>query len=115
VVWETPVLTFERSSMRWPGTQKECHTLKGHLLSGRVHRCFAIPPKHDPVASALGFLKENSATAIARLCGKERNFRGEHFWARDVGFEFEKIRRCTREQEQADGSGGPLTQKGDRL
>jgi putative transposase len=37
--------------------------------------------KH-PVASVIGFPKGTSAIAIARLCGKERNFSGEHFWAR---------------------------------
>jgi len=37
-------------------------------------------PKH-PVASVIGFLKGKSAIAIARLCGKERNFSGEHFRA----------------------------------
>jgi hypothetical protein len=30
----------------------------------------------------IGFLKGKSALAIARLYGKERNFSGEHFWAR---------------------------------
>jgi len=29
----------------------------------------------------IGFLKGKSAIAMARLCGKERNFAGEHFWA----------------------------------
>jgi putative transposase len=46
----------------------------------------------------IGFLKGKSAIAIARLCGKERNFAGEHFWARGyavstVGFELEQIRQ----------------------
>src|SRR5712691_3843266 len=55
-----------------------------------VHR---HSPKH-PVASVIGFLKGKSAIAIARLSGKERNFTGEHFWARGyavstVGFELE--------------------------
>jgi hypothetical protein len=35
-----------------------------------VHR---LSPKH-PGASVIGFLKGKSAIAIARLCGKERNF-----------------------------------------
>ena len=61
-----------------------------------VHMCIAIPPKH-PVASVVGFLKGKSAIAIARLCGKERNFTGEQFWARGyavstVGFELEQVR-----------------------
>ena len=61
--------------------QKECQILEGHLRPDHVHMCIAIPPKH-PVASVIGFLKGKSAIAMARLCGKERNFSGEHFWAR---------------------------------
>jgi putative transposase len=34
------------------------------------------------VASVIGFLKGKSASAMARLRGKDRNFAGEHFWAR---------------------------------
>jgi len=45
--------------------------------------CMAIPPKH-PVASVIGFLKGKSAIAVARRCGRERNFRGEHLWARGL-------------------------------
>src|SRR3974390_602091 len=60
--------------------QKECEILEGHLMPDHVHMCIAIPPKH-PVASVVGFLKGKSAIALARLCGKERNFTGEHFWA----------------------------------
>jgi len=71
--------------------QKECQIIEGHLMPDHVHMCIAIPPKH-PVASVIGFLKGKSAIAIARLCGKERNFTGEHLWARGyavstVGFE----------------------------
>jgi putative transposase len=61
--------------------QKECRIVEGHLMPDHVHMCIEIPPKH-PVASVIGFLKGKSAIAIARLCGKERNFSGEHFWAR---------------------------------
>ena len=48
---------------------------------------------------------------MARLCGKERNSTGEHFWARryavsTVGFELEQVRQYIREQEDADGTGG---------
>src|SRR6516225_2054774 len=68
----------------------------------------AIPPKH-PVASVIGFLQGKSAIAIARRRGQERNFRGEHFWARGyavstVGFELEQVRHYIREQEAADGN-----------
>jgi putative transposase len=64
-----------------------------------------------PVASVIGFLKRKSAIAIAKLCGKERNFTGEHFWARGypvstVGFELEQVRTYIREQDAADGAGG---------
>ena len=77
--------------------QKECQIVEGHLLADHVHMCIAIPPKH-PVASVIGFLKGKSAMAIARLSGKERNFSGEHFWARGyavstVGFELEQVRQ----------------------
>jgi putative transposase len=80
--------------------QKECQILEGHLMPDHVHMCIAIPPKH-PVASVIGFLKGKSAIAIARLCGKERNFSGEHFWARGyavstVGFELEQVRELPR-------------------
>ena len=79
-------------------------------MPDQVHMCIAIPPKH-PVASVIGFLKGKSAIAVARLCGKERNFTGEHFWARGyavstVGFELEQVRQCIREQESADGISG---------
>ena len=89
--------------------QKECQIVEGHLMPDHVHICIAIPPKHA-VSSVMGFLKGKSAIAIARLQGKERNFAGEHFWARGyavstVGFEEEQIRKYIREQEGADGSG----------
>jgi putative transposase len=60
------------------------------------------------------FLKGKSAIAVARqLSGKERNFTGEHLWARGyavstVGFELEQVRQYIRDQEEADGSGGEL-------
>jgi putative transposase len=80
-------------------------------MSDHVHMCIAIPPKY-PVASVIGFLKGKSAIAIARqLCGKERNFTGEHLWARGyavstVGFELEQVRQYIRDQEEADGARG---------
>jgi putative transposase len=97
--------------------QKECQIIEGHLMPDHVHMCIAIPPKH-PVASVIGFLKGKSAIAMARLCGRERNFTGEHFWARGyavstVGFELEQVRTCrfaltsasrTQRMEQADSS-----------
>jgi putative transposase len=89
---------------------KECPIIEGHLMADHVDMCIAIPPQH-PVASVIGFLKGKSAIAIARLGGKERNFSGEHFWARGyavstVGFELEQVRTYLREQQAADGAGG---------
>ena len=88
--------------------QKECEIVEGHLMPDHVHICIAIPPKHA-VASVIGFLKGKSAIAIARLSGKERNFTGEHFWARGyavstVGFELEQVKKYIRDQEEADGN-----------
>ena len=89
---------------------KGCQILEGHLMPDHVPRCIAIPPKH-PVAAVIGFRKGKSAIAMARLCGKERNFSGEHFWARGdavltVGFELEQVRPYIREQDSADGNSG---------
>jgi putative transposase len=90
--------------------QKECQIIEGHTMSDHVHICIAIPPKHA-VSSVIGFLKGKSAIAIAReFGGRERNFSGEHFWARGyavstVGFELEQIGRYIREQEGNDEQG----------
>lgn len=90
--------------------QKECRIIEGHLMADHVHMCIEIPPKYA-VASMIGFLKGKSAIAIARkFGGRERNFVGEHFWARGyavstVGFEEEQIRAYIRDQEGGDQQG----------
>ena len=90
--------------------QKECRIIEGHLLPDHVHMCLEIPPKHA-VASVIGFLKGKSALAIVRrVQAKDRNFVGEHFWARGyavstVGFELESVKKYIREQETADKEG----------
>jgi putative transposase len=90
--------------------QKECRIIDGHLMPDHVHMCIEIPPKHA-VASVIGYLKGKSAIAIARqFAGRDRNFAGEHFWARGyavstVGFELEHVRAYIRDQEEADGQG----------
>ena len=90
--------------------QKECAIIEGHLMPDHVHMCIAIPPKYA-VASVIGFIKGKSAIAIARqFRGRERNFTGEHFWARGycvstVGYEEEKVRAYIREQEGSDEEG----------
>ncbi len=89
--------------------QKECRIIEGHMPRDHVHMCIEIPPKHS-VASIVGYLKGKSAIAVARHQGKERNFSGEHLWARGyavstVGFELEVIRKYIKDQEGADQSG----------
>jgi putative transposase len=72
--------------------------------------CLEIPPK-PAVASVIGVLKGKRALAIARrVQEQERNFTGEHFWARGyavspVGFELERVKKYIREQEKADQEG----------
>lgn len=91
--------------------QKECQIIEGHVMPDHVHMGIAIPPK-VAVAQVMGFLKGKSAIAIARqFGGKERNFTGEHFWARGyavstVGFELEQVRAYIRKQEDEDSDGG---------
>jgi putative transposase len=91
--------------------QKECQIIEGHVMPDHVHMCLTIPPKYA-VAQVIGFLKGKSAIAIARqFGGKERNFTGEHFWARGyavstVGFELEQVRAYIRAQEDEDPDGG---------
>jgi putative transposase len=93
--------------------QKECQILEGHAIPDHVPICISIPPKY-PVASVIGFLKGKSAIAVAReLCGRERNFTGEHLWAlgyavSTVGFELEQVHQYIRAQEEADGSREPF-------
>ena len=84
--------------------------MEGHLMKDHVHMCIEIPPKHA-VASIIGFLKGKSALGVARrVQEKDRNFTGEHFWARGymvstVGFELEMVKKYIRQQETADQEG----------
>jgi putative transposase len=89
--------------------QKGCNIIEGHQMADHVHMCIEIPPKHA-VSSIVGFIKGKSAIMIARrFLQKERNFVGEHFWARGyavstVGFELEVVKKYIREQEANDES-----------
>ena len=80
-------------------------------MPDHIHMLIKIPPKH-PASSIVGFLKGKSAIAIVRkFCGKERNFNGEHFWARGyaistAGFEVEQVRKYIREQDETDNHEG---------
>jgi putative transposase len=90
--------------------QKGCKIIEGHLRPDHVHICIEIPPKYA-VSSIVGYLKGKSAIEIARrFGGKQRNFNGEHFWARGyaistVGLEVETVRAYIRDQETEDKEG----------
>ena len=72
-----------------------------------VHTLISIPPKY-PVAGVIGYLKGKSAIHMARTFGgRQRNFTGEHFWARGyfvstVGRDEKTIRAYIQRQEQED-------------
>src|SRR5579859_7814797 len=92
------------------GPAKRMPDYRGSFDAGPCAYVHRHPPK-TPGGLSDRFLKEKSAIAIARLSGKERNFTGEHFWARGyavstVGFELEQVRTYIREQEAADGTDG---------
>ncbi len=89
--------------------QKYCKIIKGHLMHDHVHMLIEVPLKYK-VSEVIGFLKGKSAIAIAReFGGKERNYTGEHFWARGyavstVGLEEETIKKYIHEQEEDERS-----------
>jgi putative transposase len=87
--------------------QKECDIIEGHLLPDHVHMLISIPPKYA-VAQVVGFLKGKSAIYIARRFeGRQRNFTGQHFWARGyfvstIGRDEQMIREYIQRQEVED-------------
>jgi putative transposase len=87
--------------------QKESRILEGHVAVDHVHMYISIPPKFA-VAQVVGFIKGKSAIYIARnFGGMQRNFRGEHFWARGyyvstVGKDEELIKAYIKNQEADD-------------
>ena len=84
--------------------QKGVDILEGHLMRDHVHMCLSVPPKYA-VSNVVGYLKGKSAIAIARqFKGWQRNFTGEHFWARGyfvstVGLDEDTVRQYIRHQE----------------
>lgn len=76
-------------------------------MRDHVHMCLSIPPK-IAVSSAVGYLKGKIAIAIARkFKGRQRNFNGEHFWARGyfvstLGLDEVVVREYIRHQESQD-------------
>ncbi|UYM15638.1 IS200/IS605 family transposase [Endozoicomonas euniceicola] len=87
--------------------RKGCKILEGHLMPDHVHMCISIPRKY-PVSFVVGYLKGKCAIEIAKnFKGRQRNFNGEHFWARGyfvstVGLDEEVVRAYIRDQEKND-------------
>ena len=81
--------------------------MEGHLVTDHVHMLVSIPPKYA-VAQVVGYIKGKSAIHIARTAGgRQRNFTGEHFWARGyfvstVGRDEKAIREYIQRQEAED-------------
>ncbi len=86
---------------------KESEVLEGHLHVDHVPMVFLIPPKYA-VSQVVGYMKGKSAIHIARVyLGHQRNFTGQHFWARGyyvstVGVDEEVIRQYIQNQERED-------------
>jgi putative transposase len=88
--------------------RKGLEIVEGHMMTDHVHMCISIPPKYS-VSNSVGYIKGKSAIAIARkFRGRQRNFNGEHFWARGyfvstVGLDEMVVREYIRHQEADDG------------
>ena len=88
-------------------THKESEILEGRLLIDHIHMLIAIPPKYA-VSQVVGYLKGKSAIHIARTFGgRQKNFTGEHVWARGyyvstVGIDEEVIRQYIQHQDDED-------------
>ena len=87
--------------------QRESMIEEGDIMSDHVHMMISIPPKYS-VAQVVGYVKGKSAIHIARRhVGRDRNFVGQHFWARGyfvstVGRDEQVIREYIRHQEKED-------------
>ena len=88
---------------------RESEIEEGHMMSDHVHILISIPPKYA-VSQVVGYLKGKSAIHIARTyMGRQRNFTGEHFWARGyyvstVGLDEEVVRQYIQRQEAEAGT-----------
>ena len=86
---------------------KESEILEGRMLLDHVHMLIAIPPKYA-VSQVVGYMKGKSAIHIARAyLGRERNFTGQHFWARGyyvstVGLDEVVLRQYIQKQTDED-------------
>ena len=86
---------------------KGSEILEGKMKADHVHMLISIPPKYA-VSHVIGYLKGKSAIHIARTFGgRQKNFTGEHFWARGyyvstVGIDEAALRRYIQQQEDDD-------------
>jgi putative transposase len=93
--------------LRELATHKESEILEGRLLVDHIHMLIAIPPKYA-VSQVVGYLKGKSAIHIARTFGgRQKNFTGEHFWARGyyvstVGIDETALRQYIQHQQDED-------------
>lgn len=93
--------------LRKLATQYGCEIVEGHVMTDHIHMLISIPPKHS-VSNVVGYIKGKSAIYVARhFRGREKNFTGEHFWARGyfvstVGRDEVVIREYIKNQEQED-------------
>ena len=96
-----------REVFRRLAEQKESRIEEGHLMSDHVHMMIRIPPKHS-VSRVVGYIKGKSAIRAARdFMGRDRSFKGYHFWARGyfvstVGIDERTIREYIRHQAEND-------------
>lgn len=87
--------------------ERESAVEEGHLHPDHVHMLISIPPKYS-VAQVVGYIKGKSAIYIARnFMGRQRNFVGQHFWARGyyvstVGRDEKTIREYIERQKKED-------------
>ena len=86
--------------------QKESEIVEGSMKVDHVHMLVSIPPKYS-VAQVVGYVKGKSAIWVARATGRNRNFVGQHFWARGycvstIGLDEKTIQEYIRAQEEAD-------------
>ncbi|MGV1037966.1 MAG: IS200/IS605 family transposase [Candidatus Nanopelagicales bacterium] len=87
--------------------QRESEIEEGQMMSDHVHILISIPPKYS-VSQVVGYIKGKSAIHIARTyMGRQRNFTGEHFWARGyyvstVGLDESVVRQYIQNQEAED-------------
>lgn len=73
-------------------------------MGDHVHMCLSIPPKYA-VSNVVGYLKGKSAIQVARKFGGwQKNFTGEHFWARGYFVSDENIVRAYIRNQRTSGT-----------